>query len=58
MSWGGGEFAGESTYDSYFTTPAGHTGVTFVASIGRHGAPGAEYPVRLAQRAGRSAARS
>jgi hypothetical protein len=43
MSWGGGEFSGESTYDSTFTTPAGHTGVTFVASSGDDGAP-VSYP--------------
>jgi subtilase family serine protease len=36
MSWGSSEFS--STYDSYFTTPAGHTGVTFVASSGDSGA--------------------
>ena len=41
MSWAGGEFAGESTYDSYFTTPAGHTGVTFVAASGDTGSAGA-----------------
>jgi hypothetical protein len=39
MSWGGGEFFGENTYDSYFTTPAGHGGVTFVAASGDSGAP-------------------
>jgi hypothetical protein len=39
MSWGGGEFLGENTYDSYFTTPAGHGGVTFVAASGDSGAP-------------------
>jgi hypothetical protein len=39
MSWGGGEFSSESTYDSYFTTPSGHTGVTFVASSGDSGSP-------------------
>jgi len=43
MSWGGGEFSGESSYDSVFTTPAGHTGVTFIASSGDSGAP-ASYP--------------
>ena len=43
MSWGGGEFSGESFYDSYFTTPAGHNGVTFVASSGDSGSP-ASYP--------------
>jgi subtilase family serine protease len=34
MSWGGGEFGGETASDSTFTTPAGHTGVTFLASTG------------------------
>lgn len=43
MSWGGGEFSGESTYDSSFRTPAGHAGVTFVASSGDDGAP-PSYP--------------
>jgi subtilase family serine protease len=43
MSWGGGEFAGETAYDSYFTTPTGHSGVTFLASSGDSGAP-AGYP--------------
>jgi subtilase family serine protease len=38
MSWGGTEFSYESYYDSLFTTPAGHTGVTFVASTGDNGA--------------------
>ncbi len=45
ISWGGSEFVdysgGESasqlTLDSDFTTPAGHTGVTFVASAGDSG---------------------
>jgi subtilase family serine protease len=41
MSWGSNEFSGETsaTYQSYFTTPAGHTGVTFVAASGDSGAP-------------------
>jgi hypothetical protein len=43
MSWGASEFNGEGTFDSYFTTPAGHTGVTFVASSGDSGA-GASWP--------------
>jgi hypothetical protein len=43
MSWGGSEFSGESSYDSYFTTPSGHNGVTFIASSGDSGA-GVEYP--------------
>jgi subtilase family serine protease len=45
MSWGSSEFYGESSYDSYFTTPAGHQGITFVASSGDAGSAGApEYP--------------
>ncbi len=39
MSWGNAEFPNEVNYDSYFTTPAGHTGVTFVAASGDSGAP-------------------
>lgn len=37
MSWGGSEFEGEQSYDTYFTTPAGHQGVTFVGSSGDDG---------------------
>ncbi len=54
MSWGGSEFedwgnGGESdsqlTYDSYFTTPAGHQGVTFVAAAGDSGEQdGVQWP--------------
>jgi hypothetical protein len=33
MSWGGSQYLGTS-YDSHFTTPSGHTGITFVASSG------------------------
>ncbi len=43
MSWGGGEFSGETSIDSYFTTTAGHQGVTFLASSGDGGA-GVENP--------------
>src|SRR5580692_7954363 len=43
MSWGGGEFSGEQSIDSVFTTPAGHQGVTFTASTGDDGTP-ADYP--------------
>jgi subtilase family serine protease len=43
MSFGGSEFAGETGYDSVFTTPYGHSGVTFVAASGDTGAP-PEYP--------------
>ena len=45
MSWGGGEFPGQTAYDSTFTTPAGHTPVTFLAATGDQGAfGGASYP--------------
>jgi hypothetical protein len=37
MSWGAGEFPGENQLDGLFTTPAGHTGVTFVAASGDTG---------------------
>jgi hypothetical protein len=43
MSWGGGEFSSEASYDNLFKTPAGHQGVTFVASTGDNGRPGG-YP--------------
>jgi subtilase family serine protease len=43
MSWGGGEFSSETSFDSVFQTPANHTGVTFIASSGDSGAP-ASYP--------------
>jgi sugar lactone lactonase YvrE len=43
MSFGSSEYAGETACDSTFTTPGGHTGVTFVASTGDSGAPGG-YP--------------
>jgi hypothetical protein len=52
MSFGGQEFAGENSYDQYFTVSPSHIGggglyggVTFVASAGDSGAwYGAEYP--------------
>ena len=45
MSWGTNEFWGESSFDSLFTTPAGHTGVTYVAASGDSGAwSGPMYP--------------
>ncbi|HVC97438.1 MAG TPA: Ig-like domain repeat protein, partial [Pirellulales bacterium] len=49
MSWGFTEgqtvlAADESLYDGYLTTPAGHQGVTFVASTGDYGAANPEYP--------------
>jgi subtilase family serine protease len=37
MSWGGPESSADRQYDGIFTTPAGHTGVTFVASSGDSG---------------------
>jgi subtilase family serine protease len=43
MSWGSNEFSSEAGYDSYFTTPSGHTPMTFVASSGDTGAP-ASWP--------------
>ncbi len=43
MSFGGNETSNESSFDSDFTTPSGHTGVTFVASTGDDGEPGG-YP--------------
>ena len=44
MSFGTfGDFTGETAYDSVFTTPKGHTGVTFLAATGDSGSPGG-YP--------------
>jgi hypothetical protein len=43
MSWGAGEFGGETSFDSTFTTPSGHGGVAFLASSGDSGAP-VSYP--------------
>jgi subtilase family serine protease len=37
------EWSGETAYDSVFTTPSGHQGVTFVSGTGDNGAP-AGYP--------------
>jgi subtilase family serine protease len=42
MSWGFNEMQNESSFDSYFTTPAGHEGVTFIAASGDNGT--VEYP--------------
>jgi hypothetical protein len=49
MSWGFTEgqavlAADEAMYDQYLTTPAGHQGVTFVASTGDYGTNNPEYP--------------
>ncbi len=43
MSWSEDEFSGESSEDKHFTTPSGHTGVTFIAPTGDDGA-GMAYP--------------
>ncbi len=42
MSWGFPESSTETSYDQYFTTPAGHTGITFIAASGDSGT--VEYP--------------
>jgi subtilase family serine protease len=42
MSYGGSESSSEASMDSVYTTPAGHQGITFLASTGDSGAPG-EY---------------
>ncbi|HEY2882227.1 MAG TPA: S53 family peptidase, partial [Pirellulales bacterium] len=44
MSFSGSEFSSEgSSFDSFFTTPSGHNGVTFLAATGDDGAPSG-YP--------------
>ena len=42
-SWSNPEYSNESSEDSHFVTPAGHSGVTFVAAAGDDGL-GAQYP--------------
>ena len=42
LSWGANEFSGEASFDSVFTTPSGHSGITFVASSGDSAV--VEYP--------------
>jgi subtilase family serine protease len=45
MSWGTSEFSSETNYDHYFTTPSGHTAITYVAASGDEGAwSGVMYP--------------
>jgi subtilase family serine protease len=45
MSWGFNETATEAMYNSVFTTPPGHRGITFFAASGDSGQPGgAEWP--------------
>lgn len=49
MSWGGGEFWSESSYDSVFSSPANHRGVTFVAASGDSGSwDGPQWPASSA----------
>jgi hypothetical protein len=43
MSFGQNDFSGETSYDSLFTTPSGHTGITFLAATGDNGQPSG-YP--------------
>jgi hypothetical protein len=45
LDWGGKEFVSQTGYDHYFTTPPGHSNVTFVVSSGDFGqAGGALWP--------------
>jgi hypothetical protein len=45
MSWGFAETRNESSYNTYFQTPAGHTGITFIAASGDNGAAaGVDWP--------------
>lgn len=39
MSFGRGEYSGDTLLNALFTTPPGHKGITFVASTGDNGAP-------------------
>jgi hypothetical protein len=43
MSFGVSEWSGETSYDSHFTTPTGHNGVTFTACTGDSGSSGAPW---------------
>jgi subtilase family serine protease len=48
MSWSFNEFPTEASYNSIFTTPAGHTGITFLASSGDSGPQlGAVWPAAI-----------
>ncbi len=45
MSWSGPEASSDLSDDAHFTTPAGHTGITFIAASGDTGTRGgAEWP--------------
>ena len=52
MSWGTSEFSQETQLDAYFTSPAGHQGVSFVTAAGDTGAP-ASWPATSPERPGR-----
>lgn len=43
MSFGSVEFGGQALFDSYFNTPSGHGGITFISSTGDFGSP-AQFP--------------
>ncbi len=43
MSWGGGEFSSETSFDNMLKTPTGHAGITFLVASGDFGAP-PSYP--------------
>jgi len=44
MSWGSAEISVETALDGFFTTPANHAGVAFVAASGDGGSAGALWP--------------
>jgi hypothetical protein len=44
MSWGGPEWSGDTGNDGYFTTPSGHSGITFLAATGDSGSGTPNYP--------------
>jgi hypothetical protein len=45
FGWDGTEFTGQTQYDAYFTTPAGHQGLTFIAAAGDSGVfSGVQWP--------------
>ena len=45
LSWGSAELSNQRSLDFHFTTPAGHTGVTFLAASGDNGSgAGTEWP--------------
>ncbi|HVT80383.1 MAG TPA: proprotein convertase P-domain-containing protein [Phycisphaerae bacterium] len=48
MSFGSTEFGNQSLFDSFFATPTGHTGISFIASTGDAGSP-AQFPATSAK---------